>query len=228
MRTRETVKVIMLPTKRTALKVGDVCSNNVVPIFIWTEEHFRQHHEGILPVEYKKTKPQDVLFLSKEKPEKGDWCVDNYNIVYQCEKFNGGIPVDNKGNGSLFVRKIIASTNRLLTPTAWINDSFKKAYVEQGGKIEEVQLEKGYTIDKLGGHFHQTREYFIKTREDKSVIVYQSKAYTLEQVEQMLIACDKNAYNRGKIDQRNRGLTRGRCTNKYLPLDKFIVEKEYM
>lgn len=98
--------------------------------------------------------------------------------------------------------KIIASTDKTITPHSWISESFVKAYVKafgEGVKISEVDLET-----EEGTKFASDESFFefdinsrIKTRDDKSVIIHPSKTYSRLEVEALLHSYRKYAWKNG-------------------------------
>lgn len=70
-----------------------------------------------------------IGFTSDDEIKKWDWVIDDYNIIYQVSSFNCGVPVDKKGNGSLFCKKISYATDTLLRVVKYTEGG----YVINGG-----------------------------------------------------------------------------------------------
>lgn len=68
-----------------------------------------------------------------------DYVIDNYNHIYQVVSFNNGIPVDENGNGSLFIKKIVASSDRMLG-LPLIEEDFIIKYVDSYNKNEPINV----------------------------------------------------------------------------------------
>lgn len=108
----------------------------------------------------------------------------------------------NNCDGLLTWNKIEASTDSSLG-LLQIPQSFIEAYVKADGKIEEVNIEmekykssnSGNTADIIENGHHGDL-YRIKTREDNTVIIYQSKTYTIEEVINLIAKAFKAGYER--------------------------------
>lgn len=118
--------------------------------------------------------PQHIYFLSDEKPRnKGD--------VYYHHKWNQVFTLCYPNNTAFELdlsNKVIASTDKELTPNSWIGERFVAAYVKaynEGDPINHVNLEyetihKGEVIDEsYPDSFSKP-----KTRPDGSVITHQA------------------------------------------------------
>lgn len=95
-------------------------------------------------------------------------------------------------------KKIIASTDKSITLNSCIQESFIKAYVKAFNEkhpISEVDLEiKDVYVNGLDGY---PSIDLIKTREDGSVIIRQSKTYSRLEVEALLNSYQEYAWKNG-------------------------------
>lgn len=173
--------------------------------------------EAILSPMYE---PLHLYIISKEETIlANEYFITNTNrgnVIYKCdggvgledywkEEFVTGSPIDGNIRVSIDPHrcfKIIASTNKLITPNAWLNDDFIKNYAEE--------CNNGFVLTKVGLNMDYPKEpkftdedthlkavlfdqwlkhknvLYPETNDDGSVIVYAdmitTKTYTREDV----------------------------------------------
>ncbi len=200
-------KVVILPTKDKP-EIGNLCSNNVHPFFIWTNAHEAGDVQNTL-VEYKNTIVNHLFSLSNEKIKEGDWAIGNDNKPYQLKTEQFALRGD---------RKIIATTDKSLLKQVYSSngntimaessyprpsDNFLKAYCKVDGKIDEVLVEyinaippdsEGF-VEVLGfGKVHIANFPLLKLAPDNTI--------TIKRVELSIEeAADDYAFSHGMITE---------------------------
>ncbi len=135
--------IVMLPQSRTALLVGDLCSNDVHKAFIFTEDMLEKQVVGYVGSEYKYPKPQFLYAISDEAIKKGD---SNFYFIEldlngTRSKYANELHYCNVGVTDNFIltsttnfpfpencRKVVASNNIAVTPKSIIPESYIKYY----------------------------------------------------------------------------------------------------
>ena len=150
-------RLVLLPSLKKE-KLGQLCSNNVHPLFIWTEEHIKQDAINTL-IEYKKTVFKELYLLDDKAPiEVGDYvynpngdCIllidDNIedDIVYINEEYSKVIATT---DDSLILPMHLANDRYDNVP--FIKSDFIKLFVEKQGKIDRVNVKYNeYDISTL-------------------------------------------------------------------------------
>ncbi len=145
--------------------------------------------------------PQHLYILSGEEIKKGEYITD-YNVIVKY--IDSGIVDPNKS--LVKYKKVIATTDKSLG-LPLIHDSFLPPFIKaynEGKQITEVDLEtrsvirvesaKQYDFDEIivDGEFfqfiHMDSKFdlnsisFIKTRQDNTVIIHESKKYSKQEV----------------------------------------------
>lgn len=135
----------------------------------------------------------NALFItSDEEPVDGDYYMRDgavYQLVNNIKSFSDSLPS---------CKKIIASTNKTITPNALIPESFVIQYVDQfnlGKKIElvELKLREGrfvISMGKTGLNRHSSLE--IDTCEDGYVSMMPQKTYSKREVIMLLDSFGKH------------------------------------
>lgn len=106
--TLKRVQVVILPTEGRQLKLKCDCENDNI------------HHYacGMITQSNNLYLNGDLVhlyFLSDDEIEEDDWVLNTKtNEIYQVKSFNTGISIDKNGNGGLFTKKIIATTDSSL------------------------------------------------------------------------------------------------------------------
>jgi len=144
---------------------------------------------------------QHLYILSDDEIKEGDWVYDNYRKAL--------LLAPNKNNVDFFnmtsnrYKKIVTTTDKSLyyestkdigiklkglQQLAQLPESFIKAYIKaynEGNPITEVDLElEANTLLEDGDDLSQM--WKIKTRQDNTVIIHQSKMYTKNEVVELL------------------------------------------
>lgn len=165
-------KVVMLPTKEIS---------NVVKIkynLFFTTSNLTNH----LACDY-----QHLYFLSDDEIKDGDWFINELNELW---RHNGII------NPGKFCKKIIATTDRSLTPSIFEgppelvpepSQGFIKKYCEKGG-IDEVMVEyEEYNPNKLN-EFTSITAYRLKVASDNTITIRPVKdSWTRQEVENLIL-----------------------------------------
>jgi len=162
---KQTYQLVMLPTKKASeiYKYEPKDHNDL--LYLQTEKYKFS----------KNIKPQYLYLTSDDSIKKNDWY---YNPVIDLIQLNLGGKAQEKIIKRDGGKKIVASTDKSMTPNHWIDLSKSKwitDYYNEKRELPEIALKLGYTINKSMGHFHQEREYFIKTNTDNSVIIIEPK-----------------------------------------------------
>lgn len=155
------------------------------------------------------TENQLLIITSDEEIKEDDWFYsESHNKVFKCayeddlEHYDGELS------------KVIASSDKKLTPECWIPESFLNAYCKSyniNEPIKEVSLAVTEYFDleyytPAGGIecAKKTNErILIKTREDGSVIVHKNKTYSEEEVK----AIAQEAWIESFFKKRNTDIT---------------------
>ena len=180
MKTFKKCKVVMLPTGdgvriqdgKTPMLVllGEMWGRTNLLGFADTLEYQRKdiwwvRSGNLITDEYKNGNAcnQYLYILSDDDIKEGDWVMNEKGgrEIYKVSSFNAGIPVDEEGNGGLFVKKIIATTDGSLSGRVWVgmiegedvydevlfpnpSDSFINEFIfdyNNGNKITDVFVE---------------------------------------------------------------------------------------
>jgi sulfur relay (sulfurtransferase) DsrC/TusE family protein len=154
---KQVKQVVMLPTKKRS-NIGinnEIGSLNKGKLYLFSPAVFEE--------------AQHIYFTDNSEEEEGDYAIDlDANVVFKVGKW--------ETNNAI---KIVASTDRELTPNSWIPESFVKKFIEMynaGTPITEVNVDV-YDANYIGQIFREP-----KTREDGSIIISNSKTYTREEV----------------------------------------------
>lgn len=171
---KRTFKVVMLPTEKASalyLKSG---------LLFYPELGKRK---GTVAVN------QHLYIISDDRIKEGDWQLVYEDGQYSIRQYTvkggkkwGSEAFNSKGLISL-CKKIIASTDKSITPKFWVPYSFVNAYVKAnnaGKPITEINLEMEDAIMYDDGLF------MPKHRIDGSVVVHQSRTYSRSEVEGIL------------------------------------------
>ncbi len=126
--------------------------------------------------------PQQICFVSEDQVNNGEWFLDS--LTNKLEKLKNSLVT------MKCFSKVIASTDKEITPNSFIGQEFVSAYIKaynEGEPIAEVDLEIDERISKGCGEFACTCGgceviIKIKTRPDKSVIIHKSKLITNEEM----------------------------------------------
>ena len=175
----KTHKVVMLPTQKSK-NVGDIVmrpsDRRLATINVLTvddpQEAINQH----------------IYAISDDKIKKGDWAIHPSKGVYQAIRDLDEL------SGS---KKIVASTDANLFmylekfpgryPLPLIHESFVKVFINahnNGKPITEVDLE----MEELPSFGNIPTSYIIKTRPDNTVIIRESKTYSIDDMEKAFLA----------------------------------------
>lgn len=193
---RKTHNIIMLSTDKadyTSLIKNDDKNNSKGQFWkrMNKDSYFTQDYLKYIPA-----KSYHLYIISEdEKIETGDYVYDNYRkeLLQAIDNANSTF-----FNMSLHrYIKIIASTDKLLKPIenkyspieylSQIPESFVQAYIKSyngGNTIIEIDLEYEEYGKELGADpaYFGLPSHRLKTREDNTIIIHQSKTYTKEQV----------------------------------------------
>lgn len=170
-------KVVMLPTNE---KVG----------IIWKTDQKLIYTNNNIRVAKEEFSAQHLYILSDDEIEEGDWYENNGVIFIADARFDEG----NNPNQIKYNKKIIATTDDSLYRVEWdlasprpaikrvrlpqLSKSFIENYAtayNAGKAITDVMVEYGYIINKSMGHFHQTREYFLKVNRNNTITIRSAK-----------------------------------------------------
>lgn len=184
---RQTRKVVMLPTEKASsigqyIDTGNLVLNN--PKLDIVRGSF-----------------QHLYFLSNDEIKEGLCLALDSNIIFNCTK--GDIHAMVRANGLHLHKNIIASTDKELTPSSWIPESFVQAYIKaynEGKPITEV----GLILEPLNILEENGTEFLPIVRPDGSVIIHQAKTYShdehIEGIKRM-INLYATTYTDGNIDE---------------------------
>lgn len=192
---KKTFKVVLMPTEKAQLdqliyrQVKSVFGETIdKPVLEFTTNETYIRNSVLMNSGNAVTNSQsrdqyfELLVISNDDLKEGDWyyCSDR-NHVNKCFEYQA-CPFD---------KKIIASTDKAMTPNSWIPESFINDYVEafnEGREITEVDLEIGkaskFSSDESVLEFSVNEK--LNTSPDKSVIIYQIKMYSRDQVANFL------------------------------------------
>lgn len=137
------------------------------------------------------SKPQHIYFIDNSEIKEGDY--DYLSFTGKVNKVTEEHLNGNFNPNKLGAKKVIASTDKEITPNSWIPESFVKKYIEMynaGTPITEVNVEYELVNDC---NVHQYKsydtttvamynKYLLKTREDGSIIISPSRTYSREEV----------------------------------------------
>ena len=187
----------MLPTKNKSMLHLAETNNSDVKLLITSAKETGDSDLYL-------SKPQSIFFTSKDLINKGEYFIYPYETldgtkyeILRCSDVEDGWvsaithqTPENKSGKAIQKHhciKIIASSDKTLTPNSWIPESFINKYATSYNAkyyIKEVSLEieSGYTspIGVIG--VDRFPVSWIKTREDGSVIVHKNKTYSEEEV----------------------------------------------
>ncbi len=177
---RKTYKVVILPTGKENWFSSPIIKQSDGDIL-----HLRG--SGSFSPDYNTA--QHIHVVSKETIKQGDWSFIKDNLVQALDT-----TLVNSLN-ALKCPKIIASTDKTITPKSWIdyidNDIFTLSLIasyNQRKLITDIDLEVEPKIQKLATGeevIGSESEYNLKlkTFDDDSVILYPSKTYTRDELE---------------------------------------------
>ena len=179
MKTLKSCKVVMMATEK-----ADLVLNTINNKLLLDKEQTLQ--ERILPIN---GKCQHLYITSDDEIKEGDYSTDGSKVY-----LNGETRVEILRRCDLDQRKITASTdtslNLPLIPESFIN-AYIKAYNE-GKPITEVSIEVMMGVTIVDEMQWENNKVIIKTREDNTVIIHQSKLYTRDEVRQLLIRAHRS------------------------------------
>ncbi len=185
MKTQQTFDVVILPTLGKTSNIGFIRD-----IYCFNEKYIFDENDAA-----------HIYFLSNDIDDLKEGNIVEFegkiltvttfdkqldkNIVYAHFENGNGIGV-HKDN----FKKVVASSDKELTPNSWIPNSFCKIFIDDVNNkklIGKVSLElKG--VFALGNHWD------VKTREDGSVIVHQAKMYSQAEMEEIVNKAWHNGY----------------------------------
>jgi len=110
---------------------------------------------------------QHLYILSDNEIKGGDWCLGGDRIFHNTVQLDAYINI----------YKIISSTDKSIAPNSWIPESFVNAYVKSFNDVKQI-TEVDLEWDERGIDTYSK----IGTRPDGSVIIHQSKMYSIAQV----------------------------------------------
>src|ERR1700679_357711 len=129
---KQVKKVVILPTEN----LSNIWKDDRSSILFYNGRQSRTmgHHHN-----------QHLYILSDDGSKIGEWTIFTSTHNDTIEEYNSPIKVeyDYASNG-LYNFKVIASTDKSITPNSWIPDSFVETYVKaynEGKPITEVSLE---------------------------------------------------------------------------------------
>lgn len=154
---------------------------------------------------------QQIYFTDNSEIKEGDYYITdtkNGKKIFKCDGGKDLINYDHLITGSPIddedyrdsrdknkCAKIIASTDKEITPNSWIPESFVSTFISEynkGNVIKEVQVEceeDKFSKFKRVGYFGEWyKNNWIKTNEDKSIIIslIESRTYTREETKQLM------------------------------------------
>lgn len=190
MKNQETFNVVMLPTEKASL-LG--LTNG--KLYYSEFGHMTDIWEG-----------QHLYILSDEKIKEGDWVLHNSGYISQVLGFNiDAIKLLDAQRWTKDCKKIVASTDKEITPETWIHDSFVNVFLlsyNNKKQITEIKLD----IVPYDGTTPISENWNgqIKTRKDGSVIIHQNKTYSQAEVDDLLdrqasITTDQVLKNQAKM-----------------------------
>lgn len=192
-------KVVMLPTeKATRITKYQICRNKT-----GEEDRLSLHDRDTC---YSGSVNQHLYLISDREIKEGDYIIliDRIEKIISIEGINIKHTSVNEKRGFSYslinhCLKIEATTDNLkylqnhslkdnredfntVESIPNIPQSFIEAYIKSKGTIKEVQIE--IDIDEINelSSGNTPSEYLVKTREDNTVIIHQSKTYTREEV----------------------------------------------
>lgn len=186
MKNQQVYKVVMLPTEKASnifLRPNYHLFHSI-GLFAQTGQSINSEVIG-----------QHLYITSDEEIKEGDFIYEN-NLnkkikIYEVYKRNSNLVffrfenVPIKLEKSNNAKKVNASTDKAITPSSWIPDSFVKVYIESYNNkkpITEVSLE----IEECQ-RLEETNSFYLpKTRPEGSVIIHQSKMYSREEVKTLI------------------------------------------
>ena len=165
-------KVVMIATEKEGIMYINMNSGNL----IFKPETFWNKTKTLTGLQHRQ--PYHLHIISDEKIQNGDWCIllDSFGNVFLGEPQQYLATKDQVLNNGL--RKVIASTNKFITPNSWIPNSFVQAYMNaynNGKPIIEVNLEMSHMPELTNSLPH-------KVRADGSIIIHQSKLITTDEM----------------------------------------------
>lgn len=126
----------------------------------------------------------ELHIVSDDSINADDW--------YYCSKnddsMNGGAMRCLVRSSCPFDKKIIASSDKSITPNSWIPESFINEYVKaskEGKPITDIDLEIGNDANIQG--YPEEGGSHIKTAPDSSIVFHESKMYSREQLKDIMI-----------------------------------------
>lgn len=174
-------KVVMLPTKNKSMLHLAEPTNSDKKVLIQSVEETGES-------DLYKSKPQRLIIISDDKIKEDDWFYSkSHNGVFKC------VNEDDLEHYDGELSKVIASSDKKLTPKYWIPESFINAYGKSyniNEPIKEVSLDVTEDFDleyytPAGGIECAKKineRVLIKTREDRSVIIHKNKTYSEAEV----------------------------------------------
>lgn len=205
MKTKKTHQVVMLPTEKAEFLNGTK--------YIVSDGKQIDHIDGHLSPIYtpKGFKSQLICVISDESITEGLFYNEKLKRIDEIECFerSSGYAGYRCKSGTWIYEeeaknKIMATSDRSITPIGWIPESFVKVYIKaynEGKPITEVDLEmrtdfSEATKSQMVGFGDDPEDFtFIpvpKGREDGSVIIHQSKMYSREEVEDLIYRAMKS------------------------------------
>lgn len=173
---KKTHKVVMLPTEK---------ASNI----IFEDDDVKRLHIAPKERQHEKWNYQHLYIISEDEIKEGDWYLVG-TFISQCGK-------ENLSHIKTGFNKIVATTDKYLGVKSFegtiysgkifpqLTESFIQAYIKaynEGKPITEVDLEIEDRQAIVGG-----TDSDIKTRPDNTVIIHQSKLYTRDEVEGLLV-----------------------------------------
>jgi len=187
------LKPIMLPTNDKSSQLGKYADSEDL---VYNNPNHTDIPRG---------NPQHIYFVSDEKPNKRDWCIDiNANPkskLFQVSEVNAEGVYEDK-NGRWFrlyknVKKVEATTDKSLTREhddtvpfpkmrnsniALISQSFIKYFVEQNGNVDEVEVEcREYGIPNMNDNLPIIKTE-LKLTDNNEVIIHLPKEKILNSI----------------------------------------------
>jgi hypothetical protein len=188
MKTQETFNVVMLPTEKASLLVFTNNKLYYSDLGHLTNDWINQH----------------LYIISNNTIVEGDWVLINnsFKVKVELDGSTLGYRTDVAflylRENERSVKKIVASTDKDITPSTWIGESFVQVFIKnynEGKVIDSISLEKDDyfvsnnetfidSINAKGNYFTHGKK--IKTRPDGSVIIHPNKTYSQAEVDSML------------------------------------------
>lgn len=191
MKTKETFKIVMLPTEKASIITKHI---NGKSLSYAPDNGLEVYYKGVNSI------PQHLYIISDDKIKEGDFYMNRFNQIHQASDIN--LTSQEEWNTC---KKIVATTDKSLIANKGLDpfsgkpdllpqipESFIKAYIkaynDEGKPITEVDLEyedKGreeWWGSSEGGEPIWVEGYKLKTRPDNTVIVHQSKMYSRDEI----------------------------------------------